>query len=185
MNRDMNRHLNRLLVVSRNAALAIGLTLADYDVVDVRPGKLAEHDHVLTPVDAVVLDLEDPTTSAAALQDLGELAPGKPTLLVANSQPGWSEAVAGATGDVMLLPSPVSRQTLLSALEQLMAPPPVAPAPVRPAPAPEPSRNLPSWRWRSPLRSPLRSPSRSPSRRRSPSRSPPPPPLSRPGRPRR
>lgn len=112
----------RVLVVSRNPAMAMGLSGADHEVVDLRPPAFADWIDSDARVDALVLDLENPRLAAAAVGNLRAHAKPAPVLLVASDRPGWDDPSLRDLPGTQVLPLPVSRPALLAALDRLLAP---------------------------------------------------------------
>ncbi|MGH8969500.1 MAG: GAF domain-containing protein [Actinomycetes bacterium] len=110
----------RVLVVSRNPAMAMGLSATDYDVVDLRPDGLGTWVEGSDNADALVLDLEDPSLALSAVTHLRARAKLAPVLLVSSDRQGWDAPEMRRLPAAEVLPLPVSRPALLSALEDLM-----------------------------------------------------------------
>ncbi|MGH8940460.1 MAG: hypothetical protein ACRDV2_14105, partial [Actinomycetes bacterium] len=81
----------RVLVVSRNPAVAMGFSATDHDVVDLRPRAFGAWIDGDEDADALVLDLQSPQLSAAAVNNLRTHGKVVPVLLVSSDVPGWSE----------------------------------------------------------------------------------------------
>jgi CheY-like chemotaxis protein len=113
----------RVLVVSRNPAMAMGLSATDYEVVDLRPPAFGAWIDTGEDADALILDLENPKLAVAAVTNLrahGKLAP---VLLVSSDRPGWDDPQMRQLPAAAVLPLPISRPALLSALEDLLSDP--------------------------------------------------------------
>src|SRR5262245_48143807 len=106
--------------------------MANYDVVDVRPNRLGEHDPANDgPTDALILDLEDPALTLETLSHLRTADADKPALLVASPREEWADVPQRVPAGVRILPFPLSRETLLESLGEVLGPPltePAAPA---------------------------------------------------------
>jgi hypothetical protein len=113
----------RVLVVSRNPAMAMGLSATDYEVVDLRPPAFGAWIDTANDADALILDLDNPKLAVAAVTNLrahGKLAP---VLLVSSDRPGWDDPEMRQLPAAAVLPLPISRPALLSALEDLLSDP--------------------------------------------------------------
>ena len=112
----------RILVVSRNAAMAMGLSATDHEVVDLRPSAfeswMEQGDRDL---DALVLDLIEPAVALDAVTRLRARALLAPALLVSSDVPGWDSPELRHLPAAQVLPLPISRPALLSALEDLLS----------------------------------------------------------------
>lgn len=141
----------RVALVTRNALLAMGLTSAGHDVVEVR---VSDADRWLagdgvTDVSAVVLDLGDPRAALKVVAELRATGHWLPVLLVASHDPGWNDPVLHELAGVDVLVLPISGPKLAEAAARLLArkvvrPVDRLPVPVPPAdPAEEPVDPLP------------------------------------------
>ena len=110
----------RVLVVSRNAAMAMGLSATDHVVTDLRPHGFGEWIAGQADADALILDLESPALAAAAVTNLRAHAKHAPVLLVSSDRPGWDAAEMHDLPAALVLPLPISRPDLLSALDGLL-----------------------------------------------------------------
>ncbi len=125
----------RVLVVSRNAAMAMGLSATDHLVTDLRPQAFGEWIAGEDDADALILDLESPALAAAAVTNLRAHAKHAPVLLVSSDRPGWHSAEMQDLPAALVLPLPINRPGLLSALDELLQAswaPAVPPAPFLP-----------------------------------------------------
>lgn len=112
--------MTRVLVVSRNPAMAMGLSATDHDIVDLKPPTFGDWIAGPDDVDALVLDLESPALAAAAVVNLrahGKLAPA---LLVSSDSPGWDAPELRDLITTSVLQQPVTRATLLTALDEML-----------------------------------------------------------------
>src|SRR5437899_2399691 len=108
--------MRRVLVVSRNPAMAVGLQTPDNEIAEVRPGALpAWLNSHFEALDVVVLDLGRPEETAQALDLTRSLFPAIPVLAVAGPVPGWDAPVFSDAG-VAVLELPVTRTRLLQAV---------------------------------------------------------------------
>ena len=112
----------RILVVSRNPAMAMSLAATDHEVLEVRPADFGAWIIDEDVADALVLDLENPRLSVAAVTNLRAHAKLAPVLLVSNDHPGWDDPKMGRLPGAVVLPLPVSKAAMLSALEDLLSP---------------------------------------------------------------
>jgi outer membrane biosynthesis protein TonB len=134
--------MSGILVVSRNAALAMGLARHDHDVTEVRPDRFGDWVASAESVEGVVLELADAVAAEAAVVRLRSEGYRAPVLVVSGGGPGWDQIadhLGPATG---LLPLPLSLPKLLSTLEQLIAAGPApagatVAAPAEPVASPE------------------------------------------------
>lgn len=110
-----------MLVVSRNPAVAMGFSATDHDVVDLRPRAFGAWIDGDEDADALVLDLQSPQLSAAAVNNLRTHGKVVPVLLVSSDVPGWSEPDMNDLPGAQVVPLPINRAVLIAALEQLLA----------------------------------------------------------------
>jgi hypothetical protein len=113
----------RVLVVSRNPAMAMGLSATDYEVVDLRPPEFGDWITGGEDADALILDLENPKLAVAAVTNLRAHAKLAPVLLVSSDRPGWDDPEMRQLPATEVLPLPISRPALLSALQDLIIEP--------------------------------------------------------------
>ncbi len=113
----------RVLVVSRNPAMAMGLSATDYEVVDLRPPEFGDWIAGTEHADALILDLENPRLAVAAVTNLRAHAKLAPVLLVSSDRPGWDEPEMRQLPAAAVLPLPISKPALLAALEDLLCEP--------------------------------------------------------------
>ena len=141
----------QVLVVSRSPLMAMSLR-GDFDVTDLRPGGfrdwLVQADDGHT--DALVLDLGDPRLARQTVLDLRARDCLAPVLLVSSEHEGWDEFDGDQLAATRVLPLPVTRPALITALTELVqplvvlvpnavVPPPPPPSPLpQPEPMPEP-----------------------------------------------
>lgn len=110
-----------VLIVSRNPAMAMGLSSTDHDVVELRPqvfGSWIENDE--EHADALILDLESPQLAAAAVANLRAHSKLAPVLLVSSDRPGWDSDDMRHLPGAEVLPLPINLPALLAALERLL-----------------------------------------------------------------
>lgn len=112
--------MSRVLVVSRNPAMAMGLSATDHEVCDLRPSALGDWISSTATADALVLDLESPSLATAAVARLREHGKLAPVLLVSSDRPGWDEPQMTGLEASAVLPLPITRPALLEALERLL-----------------------------------------------------------------
>lgn len=129
----------RVALVTRNALLAMGLTAAGHDVVEVR---LSDADRWLAgggvdDVSAVVLDLGDPGLALRAVARLRADGHWLPVLLVASHDPGWDDPVLYDLAGVDVLVLPISGPKLADAAARLLARKVVRPVDRVPVPVPD------------------------------------------------
>jgi hypothetical protein len=122
--------MERVVVVSRNPALAWGLAAPDRDLIEVRPHQLDTwlEGPASDNADAIVLDLTDSGRSREVLVALRSRAQLAPALLVAGDDTGWDEPEIRDLPAALVLPLPVTQASLQSALARLLAPGPAEPA---------------------------------------------------------
>jgi hypothetical protein len=126
----------RLLVVSRSMALAMRIA-DDHDVVEYPAERLED----LAPgedVEAVVLDLGEPSSAMQALDRLRDRGFATPVLIVSGYQPAWKELVDLSIEHVVVVPLPITRAALLDGVDRLLGRSPAT----RRVPS-EPPRKLP------------------------------------------
>lgn len=111
----------RLLVVSRSPMMAMTLRAEGFDVSDLRPPRFTEWlQSDSDEVDALVLDLADPRVALQAVIELRARARMAPALLVSGEDDGWDELAVRELPAAQVLPLPVTRPALLSALSELL-----------------------------------------------------------------
>jgi len=110
----------RVVVVSRNAAMAMGLAATDHDVTDLRPPTFGEWIAGEEDADALILDLESPALAAAAVTNLRAHGKHAPVLLVSSDRPGWDSAEMNDLPAAVVLPLPISWPHLLTAMDDLL-----------------------------------------------------------------
>ncbi len=107
----------RLLVVSRSMALAMRLADA-HEVIEFpmeRATQLAPGDDI----DAVVLDVGEPTAAIQALDRLRGAGYTTPVLVVSGYQPSWAGLVAIDLPAVVVVPLPITKAALLHGVDEL------------------------------------------------------------------
>jgi len=113
----------RVVVVSRNAAMALGLNGTEHDVVDMRPKTFGDWIESDDHCDALVLDLESPVLAAAGVAKLRDNGKSAPVLLVSSDRPGWDSPELRALDAAVVLPLPVTKPALVTALDGMLQPP--------------------------------------------------------------
>lgn len=137
--------MQQVLVVSRSPLMAMSLR-GDFDVTDLRPGDfrdwLVQADD--GPTDALVLDLGDPRLARQTVLDLRARDCLAPVLLVSSEGEGWDDLDDDQLAATRLMPLPVTRPDLITALTELvqptvvLVPDAVVPPPPPPTPLPQP-----------------------------------------------
>lgn len=112
-------------VVTRNPAIAVGLTHHGYDVNDVRPDRHGDWVRQAFGSNAVVLELSDPIAADAAVRRLRAEGNGVQVLVIRSDIGGWDEVLAHAGEGVRSLPLPISLPALMATLESLVADGPI------------------------------------------------------------
>ena len=120
----------RLALVSRNPIMAMGLSAADHDIIEVRPNSLDEwlasgND---ADVDALVLDLGSPAETLRVVGDLRAEGRWTPVLIVASAPTGWDSPDLLALPGVDLLTLPIDAARLQTASDAVLRHPKAAPA---------------------------------------------------------
>lgn len=128
----------RVLIVSRNPAMAMGLSATDYEVAELRPPAFGAWIEGEAEADALILDLDSPQLSLAAVSNLRDHGKRAPVLLVSSASPGWDDPRLRELTATEVLPLPITRPALLSALETLLAADWAAEAPFLPPEEQEP-----------------------------------------------
>ena len=113
----------RVVVVSRNAAMALGLSGTDHDVVDMRPNIFGDWIESDDHCDALVLDLESPVLAAAGVTKLRDIGKSAPVLLVSSDRPGWDSPELRGLDSAFVLPLPVTGAALAAALDGILQSP--------------------------------------------------------------
>lgn len=116
----------RVVVVSRNAAMALGLSGTEHDVLEMRPTTFGEWIESDEDCDALVLDLESPVLAAAGVAKLRDNGKSAPVLLVSSDSPGWDSPDLQALDAAVVLPLPVTKPALVTALDGMLQPPETA-----------------------------------------------------------
>lgn len=113
-------------VVTRNPAIAVGLTHHGYDVTDVRPDRHGDWARQAYGSRAVVLELSDPIAADAAIRRLRADGNGVQVLVIrGDAAGGWDEVLAHAGAGVRSMPLPITLPSLMAALESLVAEGPI------------------------------------------------------------
>src|SRR6478735_12741241 len=115
--------MGRVLVVSQNPGMAMGLASTDHDVVDIRPSALDlwVNDTSAQSVDGVVLDVADPESALSAITELRAHARMAPVLVVPGDGPRWDDPRLRELPAAAMLPRPVSKPSLQAAVDQLVS----------------------------------------------------------------
>jgi hypothetical protein len=103
--------------------MAMGLSATDYEVVDLRPPAFGDWITGDDDADALILDLENPRLAVAAVTNLRAHAKLAPVLLVSSDRPGWDDPEMRQLPAAAVLPLPISKPALLSALQDLISEP--------------------------------------------------------------
>ena len=109
-------------MVSRSPVLAMGLSSTGHDVVDLRPDEFGAWIGSPEQVDALVLDLDSPALSRAAVENVRGKSQTCPILLVASTHPSWDDLDIRELPGTTVLSLPIDRNRLVAATEQLLAP---------------------------------------------------------------
>ncbi|MDH4159732.1 MAG: hypothetical protein OEV62_05695, partial [Actinomycetota bacterium] len=122
----------RLALVSRNALMAMGLSAADHEVVEVRVGEVDPWLLGSGPedVDALVLDVGTPTEALRVVGDLRDRGHWLPVLLIASHDTGWDDPALAALPRVDVLVLPINAPKLTEAVDSLLTHPAAASPPV-------------------------------------------------------
>lgn len=100
--------------------MAMGLSATDHDIVELKPSTFGAWIAGTDRVDALVLDLEAPALAAAAVVNLRAHGKAEPALLVSTDGPGWDAPEMAELVAVSVLPQPITRVALLSAVESML-----------------------------------------------------------------
>ncbi|MCZ3387859.1 MAG: GAF domain-containing protein [Actinomycetia bacterium] len=120
----------RVALVSRNPDMSMAFSASDHSVAEIRPSGLddwlAGGEDV--GVDVLVLDLGSPKDAQRVVGDLRAQGRWVPVLLVAASDPAWSESGVTSLPGVELLPLPLDPERLKIALAAALRHPRTPPA---------------------------------------------------------
>jgi hypothetical protein len=131
----------RIIVAADNRSLSLGLAGLDYDVVDVDPAELSSWQVAAQSAGVLVVGVDDSDAAMRLVRSVDELRPGLPSLVVCGDPEGWSALQADGL-NIEILPLPVTRPALVTAIEKLTKKvPPVTPPPPPPASA-TPARRI-------------------------------------------
>src|SRR5205814_99210 len=95
--------------------------------------------HDADGADVLVVGVDDPGAALELASAADAQRPGLPVLLVAGPSPGWHSLAEVEDLGAVLLPLPVTRPSLVAALERLVQTDGPAVAPPAPAPIPPPA----------------------------------------------
>src|SRR3954470_13127501 len=128
----------RIVVAANNRSLSLGLAGLDYDVVDVDPGQLATWGDTAKEADVLVVGVDDPESARQLVSSVDALRPGMPSLVVCGDATGWPDGDANGL-NVEFLPLPITRPSLVAAIDRLTTPVAAPPTPLAtPSPPPSP-----------------------------------------------
>ena len=105
----------RIVVVSENSALSLALATSNHDIVEVTVADAEPAD-----ADLFVVDLDDPIDAVAFLGDLQADDAHTPAVVVIGDTPEWHSVQALDAGALTVIERPVSRPSLLAAVEHLL-----------------------------------------------------------------
>lgn len=105
----------RIVVVSDNSALSLALATSDHDIVEVTAADAEPAD-----ADLFVVDLDDPIDAVAFLGDLHDGGTQTPSVVVIGDSPEWHSVQALDSGALAVVERPVSRPSLLAAVDHLL-----------------------------------------------------------------
>ena len=121
----------RVVIAAENRSLSLGLAGMDYDVIDLRPDQFDSWLGEADTADVLVVSVDNPSDALDLANRADAHRPGMAVLLVAGDGDGWSSLTQGTDLNAQLLPLPVSRLSLVAAVERLRRPTP------QPQPEPE------------------------------------------------
>jgi transcriptional regulator with XRE-family HTH domain len=113
--------MNRLLVVSRNAALAVALTSAEYHVVVLSPDKPETWQGELARVDAAVLELDSAAAATAVLNGLRKDGVTVPVVVATGGGAAWAKVRSLQLPGVGFLHLPLAKPALLEAVHDALS----------------------------------------------------------------
>lgn len=112
----------RIVVVSESSALSLALATSDHDIAEV-----AAEDAESADVDLFVVDLDEPIDAVAFLGDLRADGTATPAVVVIGDTPEWHSVQSLDSSAIAIVERPVSRPSLLAAVEHLLGDPAEAP----------------------------------------------------------
>jgi hypothetical protein len=110
---------DQLVVVADNRSLSLGLTGLDYDVLDLRPDEFSQWLDSSSPPVALVVGVEQPADALDIVAVATTRHAQLPVLLVASSAGGWSSVAQADDPRISVLPLPLTRLSLVSAVQRL------------------------------------------------------------------
>jgi hypothetical protein len=116
----------QLIVVSDNRTLSLGLTGLDYDVLDLRPQEFHSWLESGSSAAVLVVSVEQPADAMDIVTAASDSQADLRILLVASDAPGWSSIARADDARLTVLPLPVTRLSLASALQRLASGDPAA-----------------------------------------------------------
>jgi hypothetical protein len=134
----------RVLVLSRNAAIAMGLSTANLDVVDSRPDATDRWLETADDVDVVVMQPDATFDAAAAIHKLRRSASKARALVIAPQTASWPDANDAERLAVSRLDLPVSLTLLLTEVNRLATLPAFEPSALADLPAPPSELDAPT-----------------------------------------
>src|SRR4051795_12220011 len=109
----------QLVVVADNRSVSLALTGLDNDLLDLRPDEFDGWIRYGNRAQVLVVGVDQPADALEIMSAATARHDDMPVLLVASNAPGWS-SVAGASDDlVSVLPLPVTRLSLVAAVQRL------------------------------------------------------------------
>lgn len=118
--------MSRVLVLSRNAAIAMGLATADIDVIDCRPDASGTWMCDAADVDVIVVQPDASFDAADAVRKLRELSIGARAVVIQPASADWPSSEDSQRYAVERLALPLSLPLLLHEVRRLAALPAVA-----------------------------------------------------------
>lgn len=118
--------MSRLLVVSRNTYVALALSTEHHDVTDARPDRDSTWLGEVPGVDAALLDLEDPYSTAETLLALRRHGLCLPVVVIRDAVSGWDALESQRLPSVGWVSVPVSASALVAAVERALSAGPAA-----------------------------------------------------------
>ncbi|MEP6695261.1 MAG: helix-turn-helix domain-containing protein [Pseudonocardiales bacterium] len=112
--------MSRLLLVTRNAALAMALASEPYELVVLRPDAADEWRAGLAVADAAILDVGDPVAVEAVLQGLQGDGLTLPVIVATDGEALWDRVRLLRLSGVTFLQLPLSKGALLTAVHDAL-----------------------------------------------------------------
>jgi hypothetical protein len=110
----------RIVVAADNRSLSLGLAGLDYDVVDISPSQLTKWG-ATEAADVLVVGIDDAADAIDLVRQFDGVRPGMPSLVVCGDPRGWeAQPVDGL--NIEVLPLPVTRPSLVAAIQRLTTP---------------------------------------------------------------